>query len=103
MKEAEYSLREMNRDPIALILSGALLVSVTLTAGLCYWYLQCTADNQSAQREVARLNANRALMQPLAAECLEFAKKHPNIVPVLQSLGVRARIETNTAALRPAP
>ncbi len=90
----------MNRDPIALILAGALLVGVTLTAGLCYWYLQCTADNQAAQREIARVNANRALMQPLAAECMEFAKKHPNILPVLQSLGVRARIETNSPSLR---
>lgn len=88
----------MNRDPITTILAGALLLGVTLTAGLCYWYLQCTAENQAAQREISRVNANRALMQPLAAESVEFAKKHPSILPVLQSLGVRARLDTNAPA-----
>jgi hypothetical protein len=85
----------MNRDPITMLLACALLVSVTLTAGLCYWYLQCTAENQAAQREIAQVNANRALMNPLAAESLEFARKHTNLIPVLQSLGVRSRIDTN--------
>jgi hypothetical protein len=85
----------MNRDPITMLLAAALLVSVTLTAGLCYWYLQCTAENQAAQRELARVNANPRLMQSLAAESLEFAKKHTNILPVLHSLGVRARTESS--------
>lgn len=90
----------MNRDPVTTIVAGALLISVTLTAALCYAYLQVTQNNQNAQREVARLNAHRALMQPLAAECLEFSRKHPSIVPVLQTLGLRARGETNFPAVK---
>jgi hypothetical protein len=85
----------MTRDPITTILAGALLVSVTLTAGLCYWYLHLTAQNQEAQREIARVNANRSLMQPLAAECVEYARRHTNFIPVLHSLGLRLRTETN--------
>ena len=85
----------MVRDPITKILAVALLLSVTLTAGLCYWYLHATAQNQEAQREVARVNANRSLMQPLAAECVEYARKHTNFVPVLNSLGLRLRVDTN--------
>ena len=50
----------MNRDPVTTILAGALLISVTLTAGLCYGYLHVARNNQSAQREVARLNALNA-------------------------------------------
>jgi hypothetical protein len=90
----------MVRDPITKLLAVALLVSVTLTAALCYWYLHITAQNQEAQREIARVNANRALMQPLAAECAEYARKHTNFIPVLNSLGLRLRAETNAPATR---
>jgi type II secretory pathway component PulJ len=90
----------MNRDPVTAILAGTLLLSTTLTAGLCYAYLHVSQNNQLAQREVARLNALRAVMQPLAAECLEFSRKHPSIIPVLQNLGVRSRTgETNVSAI----
>ena len=88
----------MNRDPITRVLAAALLVSVTLTAGLCYWYLHLTASNQLVQREIARVNANRALMQPLAAECADYARKHTNFLPVFHSLGLRLRTETNAPA-----
>lgn len=90
----------MNRDPVTTILAGALLVSATLTAGICYAYLHVSQNNQQAQREMARLNAQRAVMQPLAAESLEFSRKHPSIIPVLQNLGVRSRSgETNVSAI----
>ena len=85
----------MNREPITLLLATVLLVSVTLTAGVCYWYLQCTRQLQIAQLEVARANSNRAAMQSLAAESVEYAKRNPSIIPVLQGLGLRSRIETN--------
>lgn len=90
----------MNRDPVTAILSGALIISVVLTAGLCYAYLHVSQNNQQAQRQVALLNARRNLMQPLAAECLEFSRRHPSIIPVLQALGVRSRTgETNVSAI----
>jgi hypothetical protein len=88
----------MNRDPITLVLATALLLSVTLTAGLCYWYLQCTRVLNLAQMEVARANNNRAAMQSLAAESIEYAKRNPDMIPVLQSLGLRSKIETNQPA-----
>jgi hypothetical protein len=81
-----------------MLLATALLVSVALTAGLCYWYLQCTRQLTVAQMEVARANSNRAAMQSLAAECVEYAKRNPAIIPVLQGLGLRSRIETNQPA-----
>ena len=84
-----------------MLLAISLLVSVTLTAGLCYWYLQCTRQLQIAQLEVARANSNRAAMQSLANESVEYAKKNPSIIPVLQALGLRSRIETNQPAANP--
>jgi hypothetical protein len=88
----------MNREPITLLLATALLLSVTLTAGLCYWYLQCTRQLNLAQMEVARANNNRAAMQSLATESIEYAKRNPDMIAVLQSLGLRSRIETNQPA-----
>jgi hypothetical protein len=81
-----------------MLLASALLVSVAVTAGLCYWYLQCTRQFNLAQTEVARANANRAAMQSLANETIEYAKRNPAIIPVLQGLGLRSRIETNQPA-----
>ena len=81
-----------------MLLATALLVSVTLTAGLCYWYLQCTRQLGMAQSEVGRANNNRAAMQALATEAVEYAKRNPDIIPVLQNLGMRSRIETNAPA-----
>ena len=78
-----------------MLLASALLVSVALTAGLCYWYLQCTRQFNLAQLEVARANSNRAAMQSLASASVEYAKRNPAIIPVLQELGLRSRIETN--------
>ncbi|HVK58009.1 MAG TPA: hypothetical protein VM735_04445 [Candidatus Kapabacteria bacterium] len=89
----------MNRDPVTTILAAALLISVTLTAGLCYAYLHVSANNQEAQRIVAKMNAQRAMMQPLAVECLEFSRNHPSIIPTLQTLGVRPRGETNLPSI----
>jgi hypothetical protein len=91
----------MNREPVTLLLAVALLVSVTLTAGLCYWYLQCTRDFQIAQLEVARANSNRAAMQSLANEAMDYARRNPSLIPVLQSLGLRSKIETNQPAANP--
>lgn len=79
----------MNRDPIPALLATVLLLSVTVTAGLCLWFLQTVRHQQAIQEDVKRVNANRALMQSLAADCSEYARKNPAIMPVLQNLGFR--------------
>ena len=79
----------MNRDPMTFLLAAALLLGSSATAGLGYWHLQTVRLHQQAQEEVARINKNKALMQSLAAESVEYAKKNPAFLPILQSLGVR--------------
>lgn len=87
----------MNRDPIPLLLAAALVIGAAATAGLCYWYMQSLRQHQMAQEEVARINRNKALMQSLATESVEYARRNPAIVPVLQGLGIRNRGDTNAA------
>ncbi|HEX7858951.1 MAG TPA: hypothetical protein VF773_01350 [Verrucomicrobiae bacterium] len=85
----------MNRDPVTSALAAGLVISVMLTAALCYAYLHVAQNNRLLQSEVARLNAQRNLMQPLAMESLEFSRKHPSIIPVLRELGVRPVTDTS--------
>jgi hypothetical protein len=90
----------MNRDPVTTAIAVILLLSVTATAGLCYWFLQCTRQHQVAQAEWNRLNRNRTLLQALAVDTVEYSKKNPAIVPLLESFGLRARMDTNTAGIK---
>lgn len=83
----------MNRDPITLPLATALLVSAAATAGLCYWHMQTVRQFQAAQEHVARINRNKALIQSLAGEALEYSKRNQAILPILQQFGVRNRAE----------
>jgi uncharacterized protein HemX len=88
----------MNRDRMTVLLAAALLISAVATAGVCFWYLQNVRQHALAQEDLARINRNKNLMQNLAAESVEYAKKNPAMIPLLQSLGVRARMETNSPA-----
>lgn len=90
----------MNRDPVTTALAVILLLSVTATAGLCYWFLQCTRQNQIVQTEWAIYNRNRTVLQALASETVEYSKRNPAILPVMEGFGIRARVETNTGAVK---
>jgi hypothetical protein len=85
----------MNRDPVTTAIAIILLLSVTATAGLCYWFLQSSRQHQIAQSEWNLLNRNRALLQSLGTDALEYSRKNPEIIPVLQNLGFRGRVESN--------
>lgn len=83
---------------MSVVLATALLVSASATAGLCYWHMQSVRQLQMAQEHVARINRNKALVQSLAGEALEYSKRNPALTPVLQKFGVRLRAETNAPA-----
>lgn len=90
----------MNRYQTTSLLTAAALIAALATAGVCYWYLQVSRQYQQTQMNVASINRNRALLQALAAESVEYSKRNPAILPILQSVGVRMRTEegaTNTA------
>jgi hypothetical protein len=53
-----------------------------------------------AQAQVARVNANRGLMSSLMGEAMEYSRKNPAIIPVLQKLGLRPQ---NESAINSAP
>jgi hypothetical protein len=97
----------MRRDPLTTFLAVGLLVSVIATAALCYWYLQCSRQYSRLEMEVggivAGIEQNRARLQALASDSLEYSKKNANILPLLESVGIRSRAQTNSALPSPMP
>jgi hypothetical protein len=89
------------KDPVPILLSAILLGSVILTAGLCVWYLQCTRQYNAVQAEVERIARTRTTMQGLLNDAVEYSKKNPAILPILQNLGAKAKLETNAAPAAP--
>lgn len=85
------------KDPVAVVLAVVLLVSVVVTSGLCVWYLQCTRQYNAVQAQVERISRSRTLMQALLNDAVEYGKKNPAIMPILQNLGTKAKIDTNSA------
>ena len=85
----------MNRDRVTTILSAVLLLSVLATAGLCYWYLQAARQLRTVQLQAVAVSRNRAAMQQFAAHAMEYGRKNQAILPILETIGIRARISTN--------
>lgn len=82
----------MNRDPITTGLAGVLLVAAIATAGMCYWYLQSARQLRAAQTQMVAVNRNRVLMQQFATHAVEYGRaKNPAILPILESVGIRAQ------------
>ncbi len=67
-----------------------LAVSVAMSAGLCVYYLSALHTARLAQYRAQRLqsevviaNRNRAVIQSLAAEAMDYGKRNAAIEPVL--------------------
>jgi hypothetical protein len=81
----------LKEDPLGTALAALILLSVVLTAGLCYWYLQSARNYSLLQMEVSAINRNRTVAQQLAAETVEYSKTNPSILPLLQSVGINPK------------
>ncbi|MGV3773516.1 MAG: hypothetical protein ACO1QB_11480 [Verrucomicrobiales bacterium] len=85
----------LKRDPLGSFLAGAILLGTIATSAVCYWYLQCSRQHTLLQMEYAAINRNRAMAQQLAAEAVEYSKKNPSILPILNSVGIKPRTTAN--------
>lgn len=72
-----------------------LLAAVAITGAFCFWYLTCSRQLQTLQRDAAAVNRNRAMIQALAGDCVEYSKRDSTIDPILLSIGLRAKPGAN--------
>jgi hypothetical protein len=71
------------------VLLGVLTLSVLASVVLCWLYISNTRELRSLQAQASSINNNRAIINALANDTLEYGKTHPALDPVLISLGFK--------------
>lgn len=92
----------MKNTPLTTILLGLLTVSALASVLLCWLYISNTRELRTIQSQTAMINQNRAIINALANDTMEYGKTHPNIQPVLESLGLKQNKAPGTATNKPA-
>jgi hypothetical protein len=70
------------------ILTGLLGINLVLSAVFCFRAVTVTRDSRRLGREVRMIQLEQARFQSLAAECLAYRDKNPQIAPLLESFGM---------------
>jgi hypothetical protein len=92
----------MNKTPLTKILLGVLTLSALASVLLCWLYISNTRQLRSLQAQASFINSNRAIINALANDTLEYSKTHPAIDPLLESLGFKTNRTASTAGSKPA-
>ncbi len=79
----------MKNTPLTTVLLGVLTLSALASVVLCWLYISNTRELRTLQSQAAWINNNRALINALASDTVEYSKTHPAIEPLLESLGLK--------------
>jgi hypothetical protein len=90
----------MKRDVLAIGLVSVLIAATLATVGMCYMYLKTAQRVREMQTGLNQVNHRRQVIQSMAMDLNEYARRNPTIIPLLQELNLRPRSSTNAA---PAP
>ena len=93
---------DMKNNSLTTILLGVLTLSALASVVLCWLYISNTRELRGLQTQASQINNNRALINSLAADTVEYSKTHPAIEPVLESLGLKPGKSAPTATTKPA-
>jgi hypothetical protein len=89
----------MNKSPLPTILLAVLAVSALASVVLCWQYISNTRQLRQLNTSAAQINNNRAIINALATDALEYSKRNPSIDPLLESIGAKpAKAGTAPAA-----
>ena len=70
---------DMKNTPLTTILLGVLTLSALASVVLCWLYISNTRELRSLQAQAAQINSNRALINALATDAIEYSKTHQDI------------------------
>ncbi len=79
----------MKNNGMTTILLGALTLSALASVVLCWLYISSTREWRSLQTQANIINNNRALINALATDTVEYSKTHRDIEPILESVGLK--------------
>ena len=92
----------MKNNSLTTILLGVLTLSALTSVVLCWLYISKGRELRGLQNQASFINSNRALINALAADTLEYSKTHPAIDPMLESLGFKTGKSAPAATTKPA-
>jgi hypothetical protein len=81
----------MKNSPLTAIVLGMLVISALASAWLCWSYGSRARELRALQTSLTFINNRNAGINALANDALEYSKTHPDINPILEAAGVKAR------------
>ena len=92
----------MRRSPLATILLGVLTLSALASVVLCWLNISNTRELRNLQTQATVINNNKALINALVNDSVEYSKTHHEIEPVLESVGLRLNKAAPAPGTKPA-
>ena len=86
----------MKNSSLTTILLGALTVSAIASIVLCWSYITNTRQIRGMQARTIWMNNNRAAVNSLLNDTIEYSKRNPAVIPVLESVGWKAPAKSAT-------
>jgi hypothetical protein len=92
----------MKNNPLTTILLGVLTLSALASVVLCWLYISNTRELRTLQSNAAAINNQRAVINALAVDTVEYSKTHPAINPILEAAGLKPGKSAPAATTSPA-
>ncbi len=77
----------MKNSPLITILLGALTLSALASVVMCWLFISSTREIRTLETQSVLINNNRAVVNALLNDTIEYSKRNPAILPVLESVG----------------
>jgi hypothetical protein len=84
----------MNQNMLTNFLVGILALAILATAAMALWQVRSVQKLNTLQFQTVQINRNRAAINGLATEAIEYSKRNPAMVPLLQSVGLKPKQAT---------
>ena len=92
----------MKNSPLTTILLAVLTVSALASVVLCWLNISNTRELRSLQTQASQINNNRAIINALVNDTMEYSKTHHEIDPVLESVNLKPGKSAPPPASKPA-
>lgn len=79
----------MQKDPLISALVGALFLGAVVVVVLVASFEYHSRHIRKLQPQLVNIQNNRAIVNSLANDAMEYSKRNPSIDPILQSVGVK--------------
>ncbi len=92
----------MRNSPLTTILLGLLTLSAVASVVLCWLNISNTRELRSLQAQVTVINNNKAFINALVNDSVEYSRTHHDIEPLLESVGLKLNKAAPPPTAKPA-